>query len=272
MKLRVMRLAAVRTQPEPWPGPTEMVPRQDILRVEPLGAERTCLRVDFRDGARAAFKPRGVQRRARWGYIPTERAHLAEVGAYVVSSLTGLGVVPPTALARIQTGADEWPYGSLQVWVDGDHLDLDGLASASIAALDYLIGNTDRHRGNWLVDRAGQAWALDHAASFPTLRCAAGDAFRGYGRSSHEIRMLEAPWQDQQLPGAVLDGIRVADPQRIWRELLELGFESDAANGARDRLIEVQQHGRIPAFVASAGARVWQAMRRMMALDVRPAY
>jgi hypothetical protein len=272
MKLRLMRLAVVRAEAESWPGPTEMISQDEIDCIVPLGTEGTCFRVELADAQRAVFKPQGSPRVFRRGYIPAERAHLREVGAYLVSSLAGLGVVPPTVLARVQMGADDWPYGSLQAWVDGDHGDLSDATLAPLAALDYIIGNTDRHRGNWLVDSAGKVWGFDHAASFPTLRCTPGDAFRGQGRSARENRVAEERWEGRALPGDVIRAIRAADPRRVWRELLELGFESDAANGARDRLILLQQQGGIPPFVASPAARLWRALQQVTALSQAPAY
>jgi len=39
--------------------------------------------------------------------------------------------------------------------------------TAKIAAFDYVIGNEDRHSGNWMVNEKGKIRLIDHGACFP---------------------------------------------------------------------------------------------------------
>jgi hypothetical protein len=91
-----------------------------------------------------------------------------EVAAYEVSQILGLNNVPPTAMREVNGRT-----GMVQQFVPGatdfanhgggtnvrDHFDM--------AVLDVVIGNTDRHQGNGIIDPQGKMWAIDHGYSFP---------------------------------------------------------------------------------------------------------
>lgn len=260
----VLRPDAGELPAEPWVGPTPMVPRDAVQAVVPLGAGGGAFRVELPDGTRFVFKPRGSQRMVRRPYIPRERAHLREIGAFVVSHQTGLGVVPPTILGRVELGPDDWPLGAIQAWVDGQQpIEIAVEELAAIAALDYIIGNTDRHRGNLIESPSGAFWAIDHTASFPDLVGSVREGFRGEGRSTQENRMLEAAWECRRLPEPVVERLRQADPRLLWHALLELRLESEASGAARDRLAHLQETGTIPAFTTSATRQLLAALRRL---------
>ena len=249
---------------EPWVGPTPMVPQERVAAIVPLGAGGGAYRVDLPGGARFVFKPRGSQRMVRRPYIPRERAHLREIGAFEVSHLAGLGVVPASILGRVELGPDDWPLGAIQAWVEGQQpieLAVDRLAA--IAALDYIIGNTDRHRGNLIEAPDGTFWAIDHTASFPDLVGSVRDGFRGEGRSTQDNRVVEEAWECRPLPEVVLERLRGADPRFLWHTLLELRLESEASGAARDRLGQLQESGTIPTFSTSATRQFMAALRRL---------
>ena len=260
----VLRLDGSLLPAEPWVGPTPMVPREAVAEIVPLGAGGGAYRVELPGRAKVVFKPRGSQRMVRRPYIPRERAHLREIGAFIVSHLAGLGVVPPSILGRVELGPDDWPLGAIQAWVDGQQpieLPIDRLGA--IAALDYIVGNTDRHRGNLIEAPDGQLWAIDHTASFPDLVGSIREGFRGEGRSTQENRMVEEAWERRSLPETVLDRLRGADPRFLWHTLLELRLESEASGAARDRLKHLQETGTIPAFSTSATRQFMASLRRL---------
>src|SRR3712207_8643773 len=117
-----------------------MLPAAEIREIAPLGTGGGAMRVDLVDGARVVFKPRGSQRMVRRPYIPRERAHLREIGAFLVSHRTGLNVAPPTILGRVEIGPDDWPLGAIQSWVEGQQpIETPPERLAAIAALDYII-------------------------------------------------------------------------------------------------------------------------------------
>ena len=43
-------------------------------------------------------------------------------------------------------------------------------AHQELAVFDAVIGNTDRHGGNWKTDSAGRIWPIDHGLAFPDLK------------------------------------------------------------------------------------------------------
>lgn len=83
-----------------------------------------------------------------------------ERAAYVLDCVLTLKIVPPTVL-HILKGE----VVSAQKWVRGVYPDSDQ-APLLLLLLDYIIHNTDRHQGNWLVKPSGRVWAIDNAMSF----------------------------------------------------------------------------------------------------------
>jgi len=95
---------------------------------------------------------------------------------YMVDRALEIGVVPPTALRREDLG-----IGSVQAWVEkaGTVLETPGFPNPEdllkLALLDYLTGNQDRHKGNYLIDQEGGLYAIDNGLSFgPSLYDATG--------------------------------------------------------------------------------------------------
>ncbi len=96
----------------------------------------------------------------------------SEVAAYRLNNLLGFDIVPPTVYAEA-----EGKIGSSQKFIDGlktgyelepGNLKLDSVTpeiKEQVLALDYIMGNTDRHSGNWGVDPSGKVWAIDFGNS-----------------------------------------------------------------------------------------------------------
>jgi hypothetical protein len=129
------------------------------------------------------------QRVTRWGCRVGEAAH-HEVGAFLVDSFLGFGIVPHTYYAefthrtfflsnedRFSTYRPEKKkFGSFQEFLDGfvpltdifyeekDKLPL--VEFQLLMVLDVIIGNTDRNTGNILVGDEKLA-AIDHGLCFP---------------------------------------------------------------------------------------------------------
>lgn len=127
--------------------------------------------VTLEDGSKGVFKAESGE--ASGGRPSVKgRYHAREAMAYEVAELLGLEhLVPPTAVRDI-----EGDKGSIQQFVKGsspaskvgmwDRYDGDeDLGKA--AAFDYLIGNLDRHDGNWMVKKDGTIMLIDHGLSFP---------------------------------------------------------------------------------------------------------
>ena len=97
-------------------------------------------------------------------------SHQAEVAAYELDKLLGLGMVPPTVVRQI-----EGKTGSLQLWVDGcrewkesaqEPQAVEQNPSISrMKTFDNLIGNWDR-QGNILIDPNQNLILIDHSRAF----------------------------------------------------------------------------------------------------------
>lgn len=100
------------------------------------------------------------------GVFKTGNYHYAEVGAYRLSKLLGLDLVPPTVFRTI-----EGTQGSLQVYIDAPDLasvsDSHELlkrvgkkARSDMKLFYYVAGQWDTHAGNQIVFKDGEAYRL----------------------------------------------------------------------------------------------------------------
>ncbi len=89
--------------------------------------------------------------------------------AFMADRALGLDVTPPTVVRKGEQGV-----GSFQAWIPdaktydegGPEAGLSEEEAQKIALFDYLIGSQDRHGGNFMVDKAGKAHAIDNGLSF----------------------------------------------------------------------------------------------------------
>lgn len=131
-----------------------------VLKMEHLGGgiNETVL-ATLEGGIKAVFKTSDMR-------LDAER----EVGAWQVAKLVGLeDIVPPSVVRSI--GGEKgvmmkfWD-GKLAKSFKDDKEAYDGDQDLHRAAMfDYVIGNTDRHMGNWLVGN-GKLQLIDHGFSF----------------------------------------------------------------------------------------------------------
>lgn len=145
----------------------------NVTAEEPVGVRSAneTLKVTLDNGQQGIFKPHAGEKPGLRDGIDHGTQWRREVAASDVARILGFGdLVPPTAF-RAHAGRD----GSLQQFVPDameartltDHYRYDGDDDAARAAVfDYLIGNTDRHPGNWLV-RNGKLALIDNGLSFP---------------------------------------------------------------------------------------------------------
>jgi hypothetical protein len=100
-------------------------------------------------------------------------SYKAEIAAYELDKLLGLGMVPPTVERKV-----EGLWGSAQLWVEHCTLlrERDTSKAPDLAAWnrqvyrhrvwDNLVGNIDRNQGNLLVDQAWNLILIDHSRAF----------------------------------------------------------------------------------------------------------
>lgn len=183
--------------------------KKSVMQIRRIGLEK--------DGAliRAAFRDKSVlidsRERGAGKYYD---AYYNEVAAFVISRYLGLNIVPPTVLRSIPLStrglehAEKALAGSLQLWVEnavvgydlpGSQLEYPGdplrrnQQLKEIRVFDCIIGNLDRHQGNFLVDfnpryprqeqaapsaYLGKLWAIDHSKAFHSSRRISGEHCR----------------------------------------------------------------------------------------------
>jgi hypothetical protein len=226
---------AARKADEPGPegeGPRDPPGRRVVgMRELDHGYHRNgAYLVEFADGSKAVYKPAGEHSGGkRRGTLSARQ----EVGAAQLDQLLGFDLVPTTTMWNGERGT-----GSLQEYVEnstaGGRLNTFSPPERDrMAALDYIIGNSDRHPGNYLTGPDGRLVAIDHGASFP-------DSDRGGIRSSFVMQAMNRP-----LSAEVLAKIRAVDPAEMGRTLRASGLSRQAVKGAVRRLEEIQEHGKI---------------------------
>ncbi len=104
---------------------------------------------------------------------------LKEYACYELDKMMGLGVVPPVKLRDIDVGRGKGSEKcslmyfvpgktGMQQALDGGQFRLHDMMK--ITAFDWVTNNQDRHPGNYIVDKTGRAWAIDHALAFTNYR------------------------------------------------------------------------------------------------------
>ena len=150
------------------------------------------LGADSSEAIRVIYKPIAGER-PLWDF-PDGKLAWRERAAYLMSSLAGFNIVPPTILR-------DGPFGdgAVQLWIDCDEsLDVVEYAHGqapelrTMALFDAVVNNTDRKFGHILKAATGDLYGCDHGVSFheePKLRTVlwqfAGEAF-----TNSEIELL----------------------------------------------------------------------------------
>lgn len=223
--------------------------------------------VEYSDGSRAVFKPTyktglaKLGRRLRKTLDPTIVEAAREVAAYEISEEMQLGVVPETVFVNygkheiasaaaegyritdeLKAYAMEQGEGHTQAWIEGvtvgrvdkqtikEHVKAGHEDLFSIAILDEVIGNTDRHHGNYLYTPDDHYVAIDNGLAFPR-------------DSKHdEMRSEPAHFVDgKRIPDAVWHKVQQADPDRIGAIMQRYGFTHEDITGMRERLDRIKR-------------------------------
>lgn len=224
------------------------------IRPIALGGINGSYHVLLDNGAEGAFKPAAEE--SKRAIRPAGWQMKREIAAYQVAKIVGMtDMVPTTVAIKLKGQAydkDGKPFinkegephkvdsiGSFQQWKTGakaiDCLDMDkfdGDRNRDRAAIfDYIMGNRDRHQGNWLV-AGGDLHLIDHGFILPR-------------NSRYDTWMLG--FVDRVTNGAVK---KASIPQsevskyadnvdKISARLASLGIEDTAIQGVRDRIANI---------------------------------
>ena len=160
------------------PG-TEKIKSAKVSSSEKLdaGGANSSFKVTFEDGSHGVWKPRdGEDTFLREG-IPGGTQYKREAAAYAVAQVVGISdLMPPTTVREV-----DGKIGSMQQFVEGGRVahrvfgpgKYDGETDLKRAAVfDYLVGNTDRHDGNYMLTYkesiGGKLNLIDHGLILPT--------------------------------------------------------------------------------------------------------
>lgn len=149
----------------------------DMQRTGKSGANTSYI-YTLDNGEKGVFKPQYGEKPGLRGNIPGAY-YVREVASSEVAEVLGMDDLLPSTVFR----KDHDKIGSIQNFINGvtandlgvdDRYDGEDDLSRS-AAYDYLVGNTDRHDGNWMITNDGRLGLIDNGLSFPTTN--SGESF-----------------------------------------------------------------------------------------------
>lgn len=171
-------------------------PNASVLDVKTLGTGiNQSFIVTLSNGVKGIFKPgAGETQEKLREQLEENHQSKREEAAYLVDKAMGhLGRIPPVVSREIdgQQGilmafipdskpADSKNRAAKKLLKDPEHPDYH-----RIAVLDNVIGNLDRHTGNWMLTRGGNAVPIDHGLSFPLQ-----NRDQGYTNFDFEVRVM----------------------------------------------------------------------------------
>ena len=161
--------------------------------------------------------------------VPKGSQWRREVAAYSLDNAASLGLVPETVI-RHEPQLD-FDNGSLQAEVPAGPKRLDQYENADVdrmAALDYVLGNTDRHNENYMTQENGRPAAIDNGLTMPE-----GDAD---GIRSQWV----AERLGKTLDPTVAEQFRSVNEASLLRNWAVLGISDKATSAAIERLHEIQ--------------------------------
>lgn len=214
-----------------------------------LDARSVVRKMRSADGELNIYKPtRGeLTENVEW-YWETPGAQTSrELAAYRLDELLGFGRIPPTARTQGVAGADKASGpGMIQQFVEStesrDVVDYPRVQQHQLAVLDYVMGNRDRHWGNFRTVEHGDRrdiLAIDHGWSFPITE----SPFDVATKSPFVIKRL---MDEDPLDADVLAAVRAIDMDKLHAAWDDAGLEPGAKNGALARLARIQELGDIP--------------------------
>lgn len=181
----------------------------------------------------AIYKPRRGES-PLWDF-PRGTLCQREFAAYLVDSLLGWSLVPPTVLR-------EGPYGigSVQLFIDADQeahlltMQKEGgyeWALERLAAFDIITNNADRKSGHCLKGSDGRLWAIDHGICFhaePKLRTILWDYAGQEIRDDilEDLRGLQRHMQASDYQMKIIDSLLSADEIASFRRRVDRLIQS----------------------------------------------
>ncbi|MEV6432014.1 hypothetical protein [Nocardia sp. NPDC051463] len=169
-----------------------------------------------------------------------------EIAAFRLDEHLGFGRIPPTGRTKGRwvdgrSGAE----GMVQKFVESTFGRKDihaypEVQQQQMAVLDYVMGNIDRHPGNYRSVQKGDQLdvvAIDHGRSFPHARYPLDIDIRSEFVREHRGKVLDDD---------ILHSINNVDQESLRAALTDAGLSDNAVNGALARLNEINATRMIP--------------------------
>ena len=124
-------------------------------------------KVTLADGTNWLMKPQSGDHTSRWRHIPPKSQYRRERAAYLTNRQLGFNLVPLTKIVKHDSD-----ISSMQSWiedVEDSDVTLNKYSSNHIwmaGLFDIIIGNSDRHRWNWLT-LGNKPILIDNGYSMP---------------------------------------------------------------------------------------------------------
>ncbi len=149
--------------------------KSTVQAVEEIGTSETTgvkgvnksFKMHLDDGNDYLWKPKNGEHVSSWRYVPPKTLYKREKAAYLADRLLGFNMVPKVKIEKYKGD-----IGSLQYWVDDcspADATLKTYSNEDIwksGLFDLIIGQTDRHSGNWLT-KLNRPILIDNGFAFP---------------------------------------------------------------------------------------------------------
>jgi len=194
---------------KPAVSPTTPLEIGDLKDSKPLGGGVNVTNIVGieHEGKRfkAIFKPVDGESWIQRATISNKKFTLAEREnlAYEIDNKLGIGMTPPTVMRDFGKGR-----GSAQRWIDDASEEsgwygrkLSPEENFKINLFDYIIGNTDRHSGNYLrLKASGNPVLIDHGYSFPDPKMGSQIGLRALRKTGlSEFRRISVTFRDKEI-------------------------------------------------------------------------
>lgn len=153
------------------------------------------------NGKSYLYKPKSGEHVSSWRYVPPKTLYKREKAAYIVNKILGFNMVPHVSIKKY-----EGDIGSLQYWVE-DCSPADATLKTYSAKdiwkaglFDLIIGNCDRHSGNFL-SKLNKPILIDNGFAFPN------HAAEGDNKSVILSRFAYAIW-DKEIPSKYISAMQ----------------------------------------------------------------
>ena len=203
---------------------------REVVSSEKLKIDRCSNEIyilELKDDGKALFKPMEGATDDMRDKIKKETYHKRERAAYLVDRFLGFGLVPPTVIRE----QGSW-IGSAHDFIDDHRVGFELEKSEKLDLkddfikmwlFDYIIWNSDRNVGNWLVKNK-KLYAIDHGLSFaPT------DILRFY----HNFFDESIP---QEIKQKILDFSSWEQGREVLRTMLKEQLTSEEADACLARI------------------------------------